>query len=149
MNVFGEPQYVYFASKAGRDAIKIGLSKQPEKRCRLAGWTLLATMPGCSARETAVHWWLREHAASENEWFQSCPAVWRVVLEVIDTGTLAWLPPSPVFCERRRRAFAAYVASIYGGKHEAAEALQLHVAAFGQWSPALWARFHVAQAEAA
>lgn len=149
MNVWGAKQYVYFATKSGKDAVKVGVSIDPAKRCALAGWSLIASMPGCSAREYAVHWALREHATAENEWFKSCPAVWRLILEVIDTGKLAWLPPSPIFCPDRRRAFAAYVVSLYGGKQEAADALQLHVAAISQWSPSLWARFHVAQMEAA
>ena len=129
MNLHRQSQYVYFATKPGRDAIKIGVSIDPAFRCSTAGWRLIAQIPGCVSRERAVQWFLRKHRV-DGEWFRSAPDVWRVVLEALDTGDLSWLPPSPDMSWDAGRSFNGEVAAEYGSRKLAADALGVCQTAF-------------------
>jgi hypothetical protein len=155
MDCFDRDQHVYFALGKKTGLIKVGISIKPADRCRLSGWLLLGVIPGCPAREAAVHFALRHRAADQNEWFVPSPEVWAAVGEAVTTGDLAWLSASPAKWADTRRTTIRQVESHFKSRAAACDALLVNETAFTNGmscdrpSVMLWSRWQVFQKEAA
>lgn len=77
----GVPGYVYFIKRGS--LVKIGWSRNPEKRCAQlgGGGALLATMPGYMADEKAMHRRF-DQLRVEGEWFAYTPALARYITDL-------------------------------------------------------------------
>jgi hypothetical protein len=89
---------LYFAQPTNGGPIKVGhTGRDVSKRMVVLGaWIpggveVIATIPGGPEREEALKWVLRPYRL-QGEWVRSCADVWRVIIEAVETGDLAWLP---------------------------------------------------------
>lgn len=87
---------IYFAQPKGGGHIKIGATARPEVRHQQIGALfpygidVIAMMPGDEVAEAFLHACFAPLATAK-EWFQSAPALWRFLLEVIDHGRPAFV----------------------------------------------------------
>lgn len=88
---------VYFVQPVGGGPVKIGSTVHMDSRLTGMGTMshapleLVATIPGFRCREAVLHF-LLEPARLHGEWFKAGPAIWRLMLDAIEAGDLAWLP---------------------------------------------------------
>lgn len=119
---------VYFVQPVGGGLIKIGSTYDIANRvgsmsCMSpAPLEVLATIPGFRCREAALHH-LFAPIRAHGEWFRACPALWRTVIEAVDTGDVSWLPALPDDQIPHAAVGMAAMRSSFGGRRNVASAL--------------------------
>ena len=88
---------VYFMQAKNGGPIKLGATKDLAERVRAlgnlvpGGMEIIVSIPGHQRRESYLKAALAPWSV-HSEWFRNCASIWRVMLEAIETGDLAWVP---------------------------------------------------------
>lgn len=143
---------VYFASHKLRPRqIKIGYTEQIEKRARVGVFEIIATIPGSSAREAALHR-AHRHYRIDGEWFAASAVL--ATLSDLDHGDLSWLDAEPSREPGAGQRLLDEADAEFGGRAAAAFALGYSSAASltgcarSSWlPPGFWGRMAIYRIE--
>lgn len=121
---------IYILHAADGGPIKIGCSNTPQSRALVISGLfpyrieILATFEGCRREEKFLHECFRPvvvQNACSDEWFRSCPSIWRFILDVMDNGRPEFLPD---LSQKPERDDAVSIAvRLFGGAREAMDQL--------------------------